>query len=788
MQAASKSLKQKRLPYNRRPFDKPWFGPACKIARKKYQRAKNIYKQNKNNRTKNDLNINCKLYKQTMNKYINLYKKEKTKKLRAMQSKNPKDYWKYLKSLNTKSNKEQPTLDSFYEYFKNINKSNEPQESFTNINLDDEDNILNRKIYKEEINICIKNIKNGKSSGEDKIINEYIKSTKELFLPVYEKLFNIVFESGMLPNAWLEGSIRPIYKNKGNPKLVQNYRPITILSCLGKVFTAVLNRRLTLFLDNNSILLENQAGFRKSYSTTDHIFVLNSLIEILKASKQKLFCAFVDFSQAFDSIWRVGLWRKLLFNAVEGKFFRIIHSMYENIKSCVKLDNQSSPFFASECGVRQGENLSPLLFSLYLNDLESFLLSGGVDSLDLEIITQELRVYLKLLLLLYADDTVIFSNDQENFQKCLDNFYEYCIIWKLNINFDKTKIVIFNSKSKNNFTFKIGTSDIQVVDSYKYLGVILSKSGSFLNARKHIAEQARKAMHLLFMRANNLELPLDLQVKLFDNTVLPILTYGSEVWGYETIDLIERIHTEFLRRITRSRKSTPKYILYAELGRYPIEITIKQRMINYWVRLLKGKISKLSYNMYLFILHSNHVYSKWIYHIQSILNSIGRPDIWFRQSDQIPSTLGKLVKQILQDQHLQTWNSQLDTSSKARNYSLFKVDICCEKYISILSGSMLFTMLKFRTANHKLPVEVGRWNNTELTDRKCNLCQLNDIGDEFHYLLVCPFFNNERKLYVSQYYYRSPNIIKFKELLQTQSEMKLKRLSKFMKVIMNQFS
>ena len=271
--------------------------------------------------------------------------------------------------------------------------------------------------------------------------------------------------------------------------------------------------------------------------------------------------------------------------------------MYENIKSCVKLDNQSSSFFASECGVRQGENLSPLLFSLYLNDLESFLLSGGVESLELEVITQELHIYLKLLLLLYADDTVIFSNDKENFQACLDHFYEYCIMWKLNINFDKTKIVIFNSKSINKPIFKIGASDIQVVDSYKYLGVILSKSGSFLNARKHIAEQARKAMHLLFMRANNLDLPLDLQLKLFDNTVLPILTYGSEIWGYENTNIIERIHTEFLRRISGCRKSTPKYILYAELGRYPIEITIKQRMINFWVKLMTGKISKLSYNI-----------------------------------------------------------------------------------------------------------------------------------------------------------------------------------------------
>ena len=556
--------------------------------------------------------------------------------------------------FKTKSNKEQPTLDSFYEHFKNINKSNKPKEDFSSINLEDENNILNRKASKEEIDLCILNIKNGKSSGEDKILNEYIKSTKGISLPIYEKLFNVVFDSGLLPNAWLEGSITPIYKNKGDRKMVQNYRPITILSCLEKVFTAVLNRRLTLFLDTNETLLENQAGFRKNYSTTDHIFVLNSLIEILKASKQKLFCAFVDFSQAFDSIWRVGLWRKVLFNSVNGKFFCIIHSMYENIKSCVKLDNPSSSFFASECGVRQGENLSSLLFSLYLNDLESFLLSGGVESLELEVITQELHIYLKLLLLLYADDTVIFSNDKENVQTYLDNFYEYCIMWKLNINFDKTKIVIFNSKSTNKPIFKIGASDIQVVDSYKYLGVILSKSGSFLTARKHIAEQARKAMHLLFMRANNLDLPLDLQLKLYDNTVLPILTYGSEIWGYENTNIIERIHTEFLRRISGCRKSTPKYILYAQLGRYPIEITIKQRMINFWVKLLTGKISKLSYNIYLFLLHSNYVNSKWTLFIKSILNSTGRSDIWFRQPNQISFPLGKLIKQNLLEQFLQT--------------------------------------------------------------------------------------------------------------------------------------
>ena len=358
---------------------------------------------------------------------------------------------------------------------------------------------------------------------------------------------------------------------------------------MGKHFTPVLNSRLTNVLDNNETILENLAGFRKGYATTDHIFVLSSLIEILKSRKQKLFCAFIDFSPAFDSIWRVRLWRKRLFNSFDGNFFRIVSSMYENIKSCVKVNNEASAFFASQCGVRQGENLFPVLFALYLNDLENFLLSGGVGTLDLDIRTDELHLYLKLLLFLYADDIVIISNNLKKNQKCLNEFYDYCQMWKLNINFNKTEIGIFNCRNIDKFEFKIEYHIIKITDEYKNLGVVFSKSGSFLNARKHLVEQSKKAMHLLFIRANNLDLPLDLQLKLFDNTVLPILTYGSEVWGYESLALLERIHTDFLRRITKCRKSTPKYMLYAELGRYLIEITIPQRIIIFWTRLVTVK-------------------------------------------------------------------------------------------------------------------------------------------------------------------------------------------------------
>lgn len=101
----------------------------------------------------------------------------------------------------------------------------------------------------------------------------------------------------------------------------------------------MLNNRLSEFVEKNNELSENQAGFRKGYGTTDHIFALNSLIEVMKKTKHKIFCAFIDFSQAFDSVWRGGLWRKLIFKSVNGKFFKIVYNMYENIKSSVRINN-----------------------------------------------------------------------------------------------------------------------------------------------------------------------------------------------------------------------------------------------------------------------------------------------------------------------------------------------------------------------------------------------------------------------------------------------------------------
>ena len=446
-------------------------------------------------------------------------------------------------------------MESLYDFFKDLNEKNDYDNDNSEINIDvtDEDEILNSSITEFEILKCLNSLKSNKCSANDRIINEYLKCSSEKMIPVYISLFNLVLDTGIIPDSWLEGIIRPIYKCSGDPQNPENYRPITILSCFGRLFTAILNLRLNNFLEHHNILEENQAGFRSGYSTIDHIFTLNALTELLKLKNKKLYCCFIDFSKAFDSVWRIGLWMKLLANSITGKLFRIIYNLYQNIKSCVMYSGEQSNFFQSHCGVRQGENLSPVLFSLFLNDLEEFMQRSHCTGINLKTTDNDTDVFIKLLVLLYADDTVLLGIDAESFQHNLNAFYEYSQQWKLNVNYSKTKIIIFGIRDISNHSFKLGDNNIEICDEFKYLGVIFTKHRSFFKAIKHNIDHARKALHLLYKRINNLQIPIDLQIQLFDHTILPILLYGCEVWGYQNTKMLDAVYNQFLRSITKLR-------------------------------------------------------------------------------------------------------------------------------------------------------------------------------------------------------------------------------------------
>ena len=156
------------------------------------------------------------------------------------------------------------------------------------------------------------------------------------------------------PLVGLIGYISPIYKGKGSAEDPDNYRGITIVSCFGKLFTSILNQRICAFLEANNLLGSEQAGFRKGHSTLDHIFTLHCLIDVYLRKKKKLFCAFIDYRKAFDSIQHGLLWEKLINMNIGGKVLNIIRDMYSKTKLCVKHMRTFSHFFYLKCGAFAG--------------------------------------------------------------------------------------------------------------------------------------------------------------------------------------------------------------------------------------------------------------------------------------------------------------------------------------------------------------------------------------------------------------------------------------------------
>ena len=181
--------------------------------------------------------------------------------------------------------------------------------------------------------------------------------------------------------------------------------------------------------------------------------------------------------------------------------------MYKGIKSQISTNEGSTAFFDCNIGVRQGENLSPILFTFYLNDLESFLATRQVNGVECDVITDETHIYFKLLILLYADDAVLFSDNSDDLQSALNVFGECCKIWRLNVNVSKTEVVIFGrGRTPKNLKIIFQQNEKEITDEYKYLGIYLGRSGSFVAAKKHIADQANKALFSLLKKIRNLKI------------------------------------------------------------------------------------------------------------------------------------------------------------------------------------------------------------------------------------------------------------------------------------------
>ncbi|MCO5564505.1 hypothetical protein L7F22_018166 [Adiantum nelumboides] len=253
---------------------------------------------------------------------------------------------------------------------------------------------------------AIRRLQHGRSTDHTGIQSEHLIYVAATLAPFIALLFNRALAEG-LPTEWSMHTIVPIHKS-GDLLDPGNYRTIMIGHTLAKLYGAVLEAELSSYAESESLRAPGQAGFRRAFSTIDHIFTLRCLIDQAKARKRQLHCCFVDFCKPFDTIPRDRLFQRLRILGIPSELLWGVFSLYERVSARLRCPRGTSLPIASTVGVKQGYPLSPTLFGLYIDELSEHILHTDAVGVDL--------AGTPVHIMLYVDDIILVSESQEGLQ------------------------------------------------------------------------------------------------------------------------------------------------------------------------------------------------------------------------------------------------------------------------------------------------------------------------------------------------------------------------------------
>jgi hypothetical protein len=753
-----------------------WYDQDCRLKKRECRRRLRYFRQERNEQTRKCYVDSRKCYKQLVKLKKENYQKSKIESLEN--NLNKPQFWKELNELGgaCKGNIcEEITIDEWYDHFSNVFKQDTAAtRTNTHINHDElsqnEEHVLNAPITKEEVSAAIKNLHSHKAGGLDGVVPEMLKRGGDEVICFLTKLFNKVFDSGIYPSDWAKAIVVPIFK-KGDAHQPDNYRGISLINTACKCFTSILNKRLYSWLEENKMIVENQAGFRKKYSTTDHIFTLYSAIQkCLNKKGQKVYVAFVDFRKAFDSVSHEMLFKTIEDRGIKGKFYVTVRSMYESLMACIRIKNDLSEFFDCPVGVRQGCVLSPTLFSLFINQLATHINVSGVHGIQL------LPNLLDLFILLFADDIALISLTPGGLQIQLDILKQCCDRLKLMVNKEKTKIMVFRKGGflGQNEQWNYDSERLEVVNKYLYLGFTFTTMLSFNIGTSHLLIKAKRALVGLSKAFQTCKgMSQSTYFRIFDAKIQSILLYSSEIWGYQRLENIEKVHLLACKRFLGVPLKTPNKMVYGELGRYPLYVMSTIRCITYWFKILQmsdNRMPKQAYNMML--LQDNKGKICWATQIKEILSKTGFYYVWVRQGTDNLGVFLKIFKQRLIDQFRQEWEAVLRDKERYVLYASVKDNLSTAKYLDNID------VYCFRVAIAQIRCGVLPINNNlnryghDINKSLCPFCET--IEDEKHFLFACFMYDELRSRFLpdaKEYYMR--------ELLSCQSNKTSLNLAKF---------
>ena len=424
----------------------------------------------------------------------------------------------------------------------------------------------------------INKLKNKNSSGNDEISNKLLKAIgKELSKPL-TIIINQCLLTGIFPDLLKIAKVKPLFK-RGDTALLNNYRPISLLPTISKVFERVIYSQLYAYFNDNNLMSEQQYGFRAQHSTelasvklVDHIIKqMDNRYET--KTPVAIFC---DLSKAFDCLNFDIFLSKLEYYGVDGTPLALIKSYLSNRYQYVQFENCKSDLLEVKTGIPQGSILGPLFFSVLINDI--------------------VKSSSKLSFLMYADDTTIYFNLEDfpalNREQEINKELEKLNLWfklnKLTLNVDKTKCMFFHKRrAVPSINLSMNNIPIDIVPHFNYLGIILDKHLSWKTHITMVTGKLSKISGIL----NRLKYiyPTHILLIIYKSLFVPHINYGSLVWG-QNFNSISKLQKKVIRTVTRSSYIAHSEPLLKELNLLSVKDLMDLKLIKFLHKLYDNKL------------------------------------------------------------------------------------------------------------------------------------------------------------------------------------------------------
>lgn len=457
-----------------------------------------------------------------------------------------------------------------------------------NTNLFDKETTLDKTYYNNPLTArefqTALDQKKKSAPGGDSITYEIINQSGNKFKQKILDLYNHIWSSGTIPKIFKHAVVVPIPKPGKDKTDPASYRPISLTSHLGKLMETIVNKRLNFYLEENGLISNTQAGFRKNRQTLDQLIALESAIKTGQVRNKVVGAIFLDLEKAYDTMWRGGLLKNLKEMEIGGKMYNYILNFVTERTFQVKVGEALSGIRTQENGTPQGAVISPTLFNIAVNNINTAITDPNTH------ISQ------------FADDCALWKNLGhltakklktklrviQTFQKEAEKLIQRLKSLGFKVNVKKTQAILFNFTAKKNIKLTLDKTEIETTNTVTFLGVTLDKSTTY---KKHIEDLCKKTMNSLNLLKSlshkGLHVPYTTKKVIYRSLIEARLAYGQELYIQSRptyLKKLDAIQATALRHMSNTNRFTSTAALQVANNIEPLQIRREQALLKYWAR------------------------------------------------------------------------------------------------------------------------------------------------------------------------------------------------------------